>query len=128
MSDYTDLAAHLEELERELHVHVIRVSARASELLADDFVEFGRSGRVFNKESIIAAMAQEAPGPRLSTATDFKVVNISTDAALVTYRTIQNAEPKIFSLHSSIWRRHNDRWQMMFHQGTHGPVPNEGEL
>ena len=128
MSDPINIAEHLEELERELHMHAVRVSARAGELLADDFVEFGRSGRVFNKESIVAAMAQEAPGPRLSTATDFKVVTIGPDAALLTYCTFPNTGPKVVSLHSSIWRRHNDKWQMMFHQGTRGSAPDENAL
>jgi hypothetical protein len=39
----------------------------------------------------------------------------------VTYRVIRQGtadEPPIYSLRSSIWKLIDDRWQMVFHQGT----------
>lgn len=34
---------------------------RLAELLADDFVEFGSSGRVYTKDDLVAVLQAEAP-------------------------------------------------------------------
>jgi hypothetical protein len=125
VSEIESLAVHLEALERELLAHAVRVSSRAAELLADDFIEFGSSGRVFDKAKILAALASEIDNPLSSNATDFKVMRLGPDTALVTYRTYRNAEPSIGALRSSIWKRHNGQWQMIFHQGTKSEVRDD---
>ena len=89
----------------------------ASSLIADDFVEFGASGRVWTKAEVIAAMSQWQPVERI--VGDFKVLELSPSVCLVTYKVIgTNRQPAPFSLRSSIWRSNGERWEIVFHQGT----------
>ncbi|PON17247.1 DUF4440 domain-containing protein [Candidatus Entotheonella serta] len=114
------LAEHLRDLEERLFQPDVRQSAVAvAELLADGCVEFGSSGRVYSRESILEALRHEAPAQR--SLTDFKTLVLAPDVVLVTYRAVcqlgHEASP-ITSLRSSIWQRIDGRWQMRFHQGT----------
>ena len=118
----------LRRLEEELLKPEVRHSPRqVGDLLSDDFVEFGSSGGVFNKQQVIAALEQEGlPDPtiRLSLV-DFIARNLASDVILVTYRTIQEGGPGNMQesrLRSSIWKLIEGRWQMVFHQGTPSTV------
>ncbi len=93
---------------------VRRSSAVAGELLDPEFHEFGASGRVWDRTSILAAMAAEdAPPP----ATDRMAASrVCADAILVTYRA---RRPARTTLRSSLWRRRDGGpWLLYFHQGT----------
>jgi len=115
------LSAHLEALENDLLAEPTRTSRAALEgLLAKDFVEFGCSGRVFDRERVIAALLEGGDDAVHSTS-EFKLTRLADDAALVTYRiksTSPNGEPKRESLRSSLWVRAGGSWAMRFHQGT----------
>jgi hypothetical protein len=110
----------LHQLEERLLQPEVRHSPRElAKLLADEFVEFGSSGQIFDKQSIIKALANE-PVVRISLI-DFKILLLSQDAVLVTYRAIffnGEGEPARYSLRSSIWKQVGNSWQMVFHQGT----------
>jgi hypothetical protein len=112
--------AKLRHLEEELLQAEVRGSTeRLAALLADDFMEFGSSGRVFNKKQIIAALQKEAPTRR--SLTGFAATMLSEDVALVTYRATRRSKGSASAVHtlrSSIWRLSNGQWQMLFHQGT----------
>jgi hypothetical protein len=113
------LADQLRELEQSLlRNEVRRDPARASALIADDFREFGRSGRIFDKPLILKLLQEEPPiEVKLH---DFVCVPLAEQAALVTYRTVR-LEPddeKIEALRSSVWVLRDNRWQVLFHQGT----------
>jgi hypothetical protein len=112
--------AQLRHLEEQLFQPEVRSSSeRLAALLAEDFVEFGSSGRVFNKKQIMAALAKETPTKR--SLTDFEATMLSEDVALVTYRATRRSNggaSTVHTLRSSIWRRSNGQWQMVFHQGT----------
>jgi hypothetical protein len=114
------LEQHLRGLEEQLLQPGIRKFAEeVAALLDDDFVEFGGSGRIFDKQQVVEALRAESP-VRLS-LTDFKAVLLAPDVALAPYRAIRygdSAEPPIHSLRSSIWKLVEDRWLMVFHQGT----------
>ncbi len=91
----------------------------ASSLIAEDFVEFGASGKVWSKAEIIAAMSQWTPIER--TVENFCVRELSAAVCLVTYKSIgvaQESREPPFSLRSSIWRYTGEKWQIVFHQGT----------
>jgi hypothetical protein len=92
---------------------VRRSSSQVRELLADDFIEFGSSGRVYDKPTVIEALKQDPgfDGPR--TISNFNARELSPSVALVTYQIVESS-----TLRSSIWRFDGDRWQMVFHQGT----------
>ena len=112
----TDIAL-LRELELSLHQTHVRASPeQLDRLLADDFVEFGSSGRVYDKTKIIDALTQDTPG-RPPEITDFRVRFISRTIALITYRAART-DPLLETLRASIWRWDDNRWQMTFHQGT----------
>jgi hypothetical protein len=114
------LEDHLRQLEERLLQPNVRKSAEeVPELLASEFIEFGSSGRIFDKEQIIASLQME-PTVRRSLV-DFKTCILAPAVVLVTYRAVRegtSAEPPIYSLRSSIWKLIDSRWQMVFHQGT----------
>jgi len=118
-----ELQAHLYELEERLTRTTEPDSAAVfDELLANDFVEFGRSGRVYNKRRVLEELPAQPPA-RIAIA-DFHVRQLADDLALVTYRTHVEgaaANEARHAVRSSIWRRSGSAWQMIFHQGT--PVP-----
>ena len=109
--------AQLRHLEEQLLEPEVRASAeRVSALLADDFVEFGSSGQVFDKKQIIELLRQGTPTKR--SLSKFESTMLSDNVVLVTYRATRSSKPPVHSLRSSIWRLSNGQWQMVFHQGT----------
>jgi len=113
-----NLAAHLQQLEEELlRADVRHDPQRLAALIADDFREFGTSGRVFDKASILSELATESPA-QLS-LTDFACQQLAPNAALVTYRSQRaDATGARHALRSSVWIYRDSRWQVLFHQGT----------
>ncbi|MBC1892129.1 nuclear transport factor 2 family protein [Listeria booriae] len=110
-----DLKALLQNREEQLLRPEIRTSKEAlSQLLAADFFEFGSSGRVLYREEEIDETGIGVVDMQLS---DFEIKPLAADVVLATYR-IFNVEQKQSSLRSSIWKFQNNRWQLVFHQGT----------
>ncbi|HWB89101.1 MAG TPA: DUF4440 domain-containing protein [Acidimicrobiia bacterium] len=93
-------------------------SKRLGDLLHDDFVEFGSSGSVYEKQMLIEMMVDERPAPVM--VRDFAVRQLGTDTALVTYRTVGQAGQE--ARRSSVWIRDASGWRLVFHQGTR--IPN----
>ncbi|SDH98143.1 DUF4440 domain-containing protein [Desulfosporosinus hippei] len=90
-----------------------------SVLLADDFVEFGVSGRIFDKLQVVEELPHSAAVPMI--IEDFQVKVLAPGAVLATYRAVKTSESREEmrnSLRSSIWKFIDGRWQMVFHQGT----------
>ena len=120
MSADISIEAQLRALEEELLQPAVRKSAsRLDALLADDFIEFGSSGRVFGKHDIIDALRSESPVRR--SLTDFRALPLGPRVVLTTYRATSNGasgEEPVHSLRSSVWRLLDGRWQVVFHQGT----------
>lgn len=87
-------------------------------LLAAEFREIGSSGRLFTAASVLDAILAVGR-PRLMLE-EFTVVAVADGAALVTYVSKSVAGPgwKAPSLRSSLWVRRENRWQLLFHQGT----------
>lgn len=93
---------------------------RVAELLADDFIEFARSGGIYDRDRTIAALADDGAGSARR-AFDFQVSLLGDGVALLTYRSIRQAAPKReeqHALRSSIWVWVRGRWRMRFHQGA----------
>jgi len=105
------------ELETALHRKEIRNSAESvSQLLADEFKEFGSSGRIFSKASIIESLKKtESDQPLL--VDNFDVQKLAQGVVLVTYFAT-NSAGTTWTLRSSIWKLIEGRWKMVFHQGT----------
>jgi hypothetical protein len=108
------LQEHLHSLEERL-LHPDREKDRneLTSLLAPDFKEFCTSGRIFNINQLSHALQVSSARP--ATMSHFYVTALGEGAALATYHiTTANST----SHHSSIWVQRNNRWQMLFHQGT----------
>src|SRR3974390_3267340 len=127
MNSDTGLTEELRKLEEAMARPEIRRSPELlTQLLADDFREFGSSGGVFDKKQIIDALREQ---PRLQLwLEEFDVKRLAPDLALVTYRgncRLVDSDKISRSLRSSIWRNRDGRWEVLFHQGT--PSPNKSE-
>lgn len=107
--------------EEELLSSQVRASeARLNELLADDFVEFGSSGRIYDKPSIMRELCESGTIADFEIG-DFRLVMSGEDSALVTYRCeVKSDSGDVIrkSNRSSFWRLADDGWQLVFHQGT----------
>lgn len=87
---------------------------RVQELLHDDFLEFGSTGRVYNKQMLLEMLEGEQHAP--VSLREFAVRELSPDTALVTYRTVGQSGKE--ARRSSVWIRQDGKWRMSFHQGT----------
>ena len=116
-----DILVHLHDLEVALHQPNIWADTdRLDELLHDSFLEFGRSGRSYNKADILRELPLRKPSDTLWSQ-DFSVADIADGVALLTYRSADvdaNGEMSRFTLRASLWQRTARGWQMRFHQGT----------
>ncbi|TDF41535.1 DUF4440 domain-containing protein [Alteromonadaceae bacterium M269] len=86
---------------------------RLSELIADDFEEFGSSGRVFNKDDIISELQTE--DNVTYEIKDFRFTALSASCVLVKYVSIFEGKS---ALRSSIWIKRAEQWVVIHHQGT----------
>ncbi len=114
-----DLNDHLRALEEALLRNTGRRDAACvAALLADEFQEFGSSGRVYTKAEIIAHL-QEEPESSLHLRS-FAAASLSASLVHVTYRAVKSSpgSAPTESLRSSLWALRDGRWQMLFHQGT----------
>jgi hypothetical protein len=110
-----ELVAHLLALEVQLMQPVFRREReRVGALLAEEFREFGSSGRVWNRETILDLLVEEADyiAPAIE---DVAATMLSPETALLTYRAVR---PHLSTLRSSIWILREGRWRVLFHQGT----------
>lgn len=88
-----------------------------NELIAEDFLEFGSSGMIFNKKDVLESLPSETDIK--FKILDFEVKELSLVTVLATYKLNKTISQETFtSLRSSIWKKTNNNWQMLFHQGT----------
>ncbi len=120
MTDIDPIEGHILSLEKRLLEPEVRRSATEVGLLLDDgFREFASNGLSYDKAAIIAALRAETPTH--STLSEFHAELLSPDVVLATFRYHRHAapgRPEAESIRSSIWRRTDGRWRMVFHQGT----------
>jgi len=104
--------------EKLLHASIRNPMQDIPELLADEFIEYGSSGRIFDKKQVIEGL--QSREPVVIFLSDFEVRSLGSEVILATYHA-EKHEPdgrKIYSLRSSIWKQAEGRWQIIFHQGT----------
>ena len=102
----------------ELELLLLQPLTRASreqlnKLIADDFMEFGAAGEIYNKQDILASLPYE--NIRKFNIHDFDIKELSENIILALYKL---EEERGSSLRSSIWKRASNGWHMVFHQGT----------
>ena len=114
-------STYLRKLEQSLLDSAVRRDEnRLRELLAEDFLEFGSSGRVWTRKTIIDLLAVET-GFLPPEIEEFECSLLGEKVALVTYRTVRTdarTGERLATLRSSLWVRRDGEWRMRFHQGT----------
>ena len=112
----------LEVLEEGLWRSDVRLDPQRMDLiLAPDFFEFGRSGRVYRRADILAVPAQ--PIDARLPLREFHARLLDSDVVQVTYVSVVTYEGvEEIAKRSSIWTRNAHGWQLRFHQGTAVPT------
>lgn len=110
--------AELRELEEALWRAETRFNrAWMENILAEDFLEFGRSGRVYGRNQILDFSVD-----RIDAALplpNFSARALSADVALLTYDSAVTIDGKVgFARRCSVWSRTLNGWKLRFHQGT----------
>jgi hypothetical protein len=108
----------MKKIIHELELSLLNYPTRQSrehlnEVIADEFVEFGSSGKVYNKQETLDFLTKESE--KKFEIEDFKVVELSKDAMLAMYKITIDED---CSLRSSVWKLTRKKWQILFHQGT----------
>lgn len=85
-------------------------------IMAPDFGEFGRSGRIYQRAEILGMPYQKIDAKL--PLENFNVRLIDTNVALVTCISQVQYDELQISNRSSIWSRTSAGWQIRFHQGT----------
>ena len=82
----------------------------------DEFIEFGKSGQVFDKNSIIKYL-NNLDSDRDIEIQDFGIKNLKDDLLIANYISNEK-EAGIKALRTSIWVKEYSDWKLYFHQGT----------
>ncbi|MBL8057684.1 MAG: nuclear transport factor 2 family protein [Anaerolineales bacterium] len=117
-----DLASHdraeLERLEASLWRAETRFDpAWMEQVLAEDFLEIGRSGRVYTRAEILGL--PRAPLPVRLPLPDLTIRRLAPEVAQVLYTSVVETDAgPAYGRRSSLWIRRGRRWVLCFHQGT----------
>jgi hypothetical protein len=93
-------------------------TADFTRMTAPDFWEVGASGRRYGREFILEEFSIHPPvdGDDAGwTCSDFGVRRLGPDTFLLTYVLDQAGRP---TRRATIWRRADDGWKVLYHQGT----------
>lgn len=123
MTESTDAVSAAMEAEFRLLDPAVRSSPELmGELLHPEYREFGISGRVWDRDSIIDAIAaRDATAPRPITTSRMKGIQLAPDVVHLTFDTESGAQR---AHRSSLWRLTGGSWLLYFHQGT--PFSDDG--
>ncbi|MGH3654552.1 GNAT family N-acetyltransferase [Glutamicibacter sp.] len=84
------------------------------------FAEVGASGRTYDREAIIAQLAQEPARDAGSLTVESPVaIQLADQLVLLRWRLLSGSP----SERSSLWIHEQGRWQLLFHQGTAAARP-----
>ncbi|MCP4178904.1 MAG: DUF4440 domain-containing protein [bacterium] len=102
-------------LEKELLKPEVRKDKnRIKELLSEDFVEFCSSGFIYKYKNNDVFSRSSTENWKI---VDFKLKQLSENVYLALYKIIKHNEKKN-SLRSSVWKKIDNKWKLIFHQGT----------
>ncbi len=114
---------NLKEIIYELETDLLKPETRKSKekldgLISSDFIEYGSSGSIYDKNIILERLPNgDSPTYILY---DFEFFVLSEDIVQTRFKTdkIEIDGTKTSSLRSSIWRKNDGKWRILFHQGT----------
>lgn len=87
------------------------------ELLDDELIEFSSNGKIYHYKKGDTFTSPEIDWEII----DFSIKQLSDFIVLATYKLIKHSEINIdqkYSIRSSIWKYRDNKWKMIFHQGT----------
>lgn len=86
-------------------------------VFAEDFFEFGRSGRIYTRRESLSHEPQDINA--ILPLTNFEIRLLTPDVAQVTYESrVISGGVETRGNRSSIWTRSGGTWVLRFHQGT----------
>ncbi|GJI94829.1 hypothetical protein RugamoR57_15470 [Duganella caerulea] len=119
------LNSHLEAILAELSVrepifHRREFGTSREDLLnmtADDFWEIGASGAIYDRGYVIETLLEryQSPEPDDLVCSDFTIRQLAQDLYQLNYVLQQ---PNRRTRRTTLWRKTNEAWQIVFHQGT----------
>lgn len=87
------------------------------QLLHDDLLEIGSSGRIYNKSDVISRLPVSEN--KKIEAFDFTYTELSETVLLLKFKTADpDTQSQQIVFRSSIWKYSENHWKMIFHQGT----------
>lgn len=115
------LLATIQALEVELHHPGVRCDAqRLAQLLHIDFHEVGRSGRQYDRTTVMRFLGEQVASPPVL-SDHFALQLLGPQIVLLTYRSAlvrSDAMLENHTLRSSVWVQQDGLWQLIYHQGT----------
>ena len=113
---------HLRRLEEKLlQPDIRRSSQELSKLIDSQFFEYCSSGNIY-KYKISDSYDQPDFNCEII---DFTIRNLGTEHIIYTViKHHETNQDKKYSLRTSIWERKNNKWKIIFHQGTNIPKKN----
>ncbi|MCA0970173.1 DUF4440 domain-containing protein [Halobacillus litoralis] len=96
-----------------IHMEVRSSTLKLSQLLADDFWEFGSSGVIYDREHCL----NEGVVLTDMTIHHYGIEILAEHVVLATY-FLEDLTRKRNTFRSSIWKRQGAEWKLSFHQGT----------
>lgn len=86
---------------------------------SQDFLEFGRSGRRYERAEMLFDLDPTAEINVLLPLPDYSVELVAVDVALATYTSeVRYGDEIEVGRRSSLWIKDGGRWKLRFHQGT----------
>ena len=118
-AELLDILDELKAREPIFHHPELGTDRATLEAMTDpDFWEVGASGRRYSREYCIDTVVKRYEGDYEDDweTRDFHLRQLASDCYLLTYTLIEN-ELRV-TRRSTIWRRTEDRWTIVYHQGT----------
>lgn len=94
-------------------------TTKLKELLSENFIEIGSSGKIFALKEVLENLPKEKDWRAKISDISFRM--ISEDVAQLFYDCViyhHSDEKGSYSRRSSIWKNESDTWKIIFHQGT----------
>lgn len=93
--------------------------AAMDKVFAQDFCEFGRSGRIYQRQDMLLGQSNALEIDATLPLRDFRIRPLTDDIVQVMYVSeIRYGSQVETANRSSIWRSEPTGWKLCFHQGT----------
>ncbi|MCE1164218.1 MAG: nuclear transport factor 2 family protein [Bacteroidetes bacterium] len=108
------LETELLDVEKRKDVDFLRM------VIADDFIEKGSSGKIYDKEETIKSLILSAESGHFEyEITDFEIIEKPGGSVTALYRININGN---VTLRKSVWKKSGTSWRIHSHEGT--PLPD----